>query len=131
MEIHEKIRTLRELKQWSQEEIAEKLEMSAAGYAKLEQGKTKLSIDKIEQIAKVFNIDYLELLNKDKPLLLWVGDNSQNFGSNYYAANDMLVAENEKLKLMLEYEKNIVMQKDNEIAALKEVIILLKQKLEK
>ena len=34
MELHEKIRVMREMNQWSQEEMAEKLAMSANGYAK-------------------------------------------------------------------------------------------------
>lgn len=33
MEIYEKIRTLRELNKWSQEYMAEKLGMTAGGYA--------------------------------------------------------------------------------------------------
>ena len=35
MEIHDKIRVMREINQWTQEEMAEKLEMSSNGYAKL------------------------------------------------------------------------------------------------
>lgn len=127
MELHEKIKTMRELKQWSQESMAEKLGMSVTGYAKIEQGKTRLSVDRLEKIAEIFDLNILELLSKDKPLFLLVGDNSQNFGSNYYGSNEALILENEKLKLMLNYEKNLVEQKDNEINALKEIIQLLKQ----
>ena len=53
MELHEKIKTMRELKQWSQESMAEKLGMSATGYAKIEQGKTRLSVDRLEKIAEI------------------------------------------------------------------------------
>lgn len=41
MELHEKIRLARELNKWSQEEVAEKLEMSPSGYAKIERGKLR------------------------------------------------------------------------------------------
>lgn len=44
MEIHEKIRMMRELNKWSQEDMAEKMEMSAGGYAKIERGETQLNI---------------------------------------------------------------------------------------
>lgn len=42
MGMHDKIRIMRELHQWSQEEMAEKMAMSPSGYAKIERGETKL-----------------------------------------------------------------------------------------
>ena len=57
MELHEKIRLARELNKWSQEEVAEKLEMSPSGYAKIERGETALNIPRLEQIAEIFHID--------------------------------------------------------------------------
>ena len=42
METYEKIRLARELNQWSQEEMAEKLEMSPSGYARIERGEVRL-----------------------------------------------------------------------------------------
>jgi ribosome-binding protein aMBF1 (putative translation factor) len=38
MEVHENIKFLRQFKSWSQEQMAEKLDMSLNGYAKIEQG---------------------------------------------------------------------------------------------
>lgn len=127
MELHDKIRAMREMNQWTQEEMAEKLAMSANGYAKIERGQTKLNLEKLEQIAQIFNIDIVELITKEKPLFLLVGDNSHNYGSNYYGSNEMLVAENEKLKITISHLQEIISQKDNEISALKEIIALLKQ----
>ncbi len=40
MKFHEKIRFMRQSKNWSQEDMADKLGMSVAGYAKIEQGRT-------------------------------------------------------------------------------------------
>ena len=40
MNVHEKIRKLRETKHWSQEEMAERMSMSLNGYAKIERGET-------------------------------------------------------------------------------------------
>ena len=54
METHEKIRLIRELNKWSQEEMAEKLAMSAGGYAKIERGETQLNIPRLEQLAAIF-----------------------------------------------------------------------------
>lgn len=63
MKINEKIRLLREERHWSQEEMANKLQMSTNGYAKLERGESRLYIPKLEQIADVFDVDVLELMS--------------------------------------------------------------------
>lgn len=57
METHEKIRLIRELNKWSQEEMAEKLAMSAGGYAKIERGETQLNIPRLEQLAAIFKVE--------------------------------------------------------------------------
>lgn len=62
MSVNEKIRTIRETRNWSQEDMAQKMNMSKNGYAKIERGETKLNLHKLEQIANIFNIDVLELI---------------------------------------------------------------------
>ena len=62
MKFHEKIRFMRQSKNWSQEDMADKLGMSVAGYAKIEQGRTDANFSKLEQIASVFELDVVELL---------------------------------------------------------------------
>lgn len=123
MEVHEKIRVMREVNQWSQEEMAEKLEMSPAGYAKIERGKTNLNLDKLKQIAQIFNIDVVELIaNQDKSFFFSVGDNTNNH--NYVGINEAVAMENQSLKLLLA-------SKESEIQTLKEMVALLKAKIDK
>lgn len=118
MEVHEKIRVMREINQWSQEEMAEKLDISPTGYAKIEHGKTNLTLDRLKQIAQIFNIDVVELIaQNERAFFFSIGDNSNHH--NYVGGDQILAMENEKLKLLLE-------AKENEITALKEVIGLLK-----
>ena len=62
MKTNEKIRQLRESRQWTQEEMATKLSMSTNGYAKIERGDTRSNLDRLEQISEVFGIDIVELL---------------------------------------------------------------------
>lgn len=66
MEIYDKICILRKLHQWTQEEIAEKLNMSVNGYSKIERGKSSINIEKLKQIAQVFNIDISELISSQQ-----------------------------------------------------------------
>lgn len=62
MKTYEKIRLMREMNQWSQEDVADKLNLSTNGYAKIERGETRLNLPRLEQIAEIFHIDLLDLL---------------------------------------------------------------------
>ena len=127
MEVHDKIRVMGEINQWSQEEMAEKLSMSPNGYAKIERGQSSINLDKLQQIANVFNIDMGELItSQDKSFFFSIGDHSNN--NSYFGASNMLAAENEKLNSLLEMKDILLAQKDAEIVALKEIIELLKAK---
>jgi len=71
MKFHEKIRFMRQSKNWSQEDMANKLGMSVAGYAKIEQGRTDTNFSKLEQIASVFELDVVELLSFGEKNVIW------------------------------------------------------------
>lgn len=106
---HENIKLLREMHKWSQEEMAEKLEMSPSGYAKIERGEVKLYSDK-------------------RNIYLLISENSQS-SSNYYNSDSALVLENEKLKLSLAHQEKLIEQYCSEIALLKEMNLLLKSQI--
>ena len=132
MSVNEKIRTIRETRNWSQEDMAEKINMSKNGYAKIERRETKLNLHKLEQIANIFNIDVLELIkNDDKNVLFFMNDHN----TNYYGSNENLTSEIDRLKLTISHKDEllkqrdlVIEQKDSEILALKEIISLLKSK---
>jgi transcriptional regulator with XRE-family HTH domain len=123
MKVHEKIRFVRQHKNWSQEEIAAKLGMSVNGYAKIEQGKTDAHFSKLEQIAKVLEMNILELLSVgEKNIIILIGENaiSDNICNNNYIKNTDSIISNskhstveiEKLKLMLKHKEQLLEQKD-------------------
>ncbi|EXI63131.1 hypothetical protein MHD_03055 [Mannheimia granulomatis] len=143
MEYNQKIRALREIKQWSQEEMAEKLNMSLNGYAKIERGETRLTLDKLEQIANIFNMDALEFMqNANKGIYFMMNESADNNTVYYGTTQENLTLEIEKLKLTLQLKENTIAHKDellqaktilleqkqDEIASLKEIIALLKGK---
>ena len=118
MESSEKIKIMREMNQWTQEEVAEKLGMSTTGYAKIERGQTNVSVEKLKQIAQVFNLNVAQLLDDDERFVICsISDNHSNY-NNYFGTNEKLSLENEKLKQLLN-------AKESEIEALKKVIALL------
>lgn len=127
MQTHEKIRTLRELNHWTQEEMAEKLEMSAGGYAKIERGENSPNIERLQQIANIFQIDVTELLKNEKGLVIQLNGDNNNQTSFYAASSNELIFEIEKLKLIIQHKDELLAQKDRELAAKEKIIELLQK----
>ena len=126
MNLNQKIRTIREQNAWSQEEMATKMNMSVNGYAKIERGETKLRLDKLEQIAQIFNLDIVELLSSDQQNIFLINEHS-NLSSNYYGksnGNDFVI---EKLNLIISHKDELLQKQSDEIASLKKIIALLDQ----
>ncbi|ALM47711.1 XRE family transcriptional regulator [Flavobacterium psychrophilum] len=96
--VEEKIRNIRELKNLTQEYMADKLGITQAGYSKLENGSTVLTYAKLTQIAKILEINiediiafdsqkYLSNRNKLKTnnlLGATIGDESSDFIKSLY-----------------------------------------------
>ena len=128
MSVNEKIRKIREAKDWSQEQMAEKLNMSLNGYAKIERGETKLYLDKLEQIAKVFDIDVVELMQSDGKNICFQIESP--LGSVYQGGGEtQMLIEIERLKLELSHAREkegllnkLLEQKDTEIKILKDLL---------
>lgn len=133
MSVNEKIRKFREAKDWSQEQMAEKLNMSLNGYAKIERGESKIYLDKLEQIAQVFDIDVIELIQSDGRNICFQIESP--LGSVYQGGGEtQLLIEIERLKLALSHVREkeellnkLLEQKDGEINSLRNLITLLKQ----
>ncbi|MFA9486310.1 helix-turn-helix domain-containing protein [Moraxella haemolytica] len=133
--IPQKIKIMREINQWSQEEMANKLHMSVNGYAKIERGETKLTLAKLEQIAQIFELDVLELMqNSNKNIYFLMNNESSDNNTAYCGTNDSIATDNEKLKMLLRHKDELLQNKDvlleqkqNEIDSLKEIITLLKK----
>lgn len=98
-----KIRYLREFNNYTQEYVADELEISQNAYSLLEKGTTKITIDRLFALSKIYNTTPFELLketyneNSFAPVSLAQGDNQKH--SNYPPA----LSELEKLM----YEQTI------------------------
>jgi len=112
--IGRKIRTLRDLKGYSQEYIAGKLDIAQNTYSKLEADPSKLSVDTLEKIAAILEVSVNDLLSEE-PMVL-------NFnGVNHGAQGNFEVIENFHSGQKELYEK-IIAAKDEEIARLNKII---------
>jgi len=121
MKIHDKIRFMRMEKGWSQEIMAEKLDMAIATYSNIERGITDIQASRLEQIADVFNISLVDLLSLgEKSITCLAGDN------NHHIQN--LIFSQEATALELQKMQFLVEQQTKEITYLKEIIDLMKNK---
>jgi transcriptional regulator with XRE-family HTH domain len=125
MQLHEKIKFIRNMKGWSQEEVAHRLGMSISGYGCIERGETDIPFSRLLYLAKVFEIDLLELLSVNEKNVFNLAGTNNNQSNWHVNSSDSvevikLRAEVEKLNMFLE-------QQTKEILYLKEIIELLKQ----
>lgn len=125
--MHDKIRMMREFRQLSQEDMAEKMNMSPSGYAKIERGETRLQYDKLVQIAQIFNVSLSDLVDNDKGVIFFMNKNGNNTSANYYSGDHSIMFEIEKLKLQLIHKDELLAQKEKELEMLRKMISLLEK----
>lgn len=63
--IKNKIKNIRELKNYTQEYMAEKLGVTQAGYSKIEKGKTSLSYEKLVEIGRILDVSVEDIISFD------------------------------------------------------------------
>lgn len=124
MSVQSNLCTLRAKLDLSQEQMAEQLGMSKNGYGKLERGESKLTIEHLQNIAQVFNIDVADLLKNGRDFNVLLGDNNGSYANKYYNDKQQI----ETLELIIAHKDELLTQKDNEIALLKELLKTYKDK---
>lgn len=119
VEVHEKIKLLRLTKDWSQEEVAEKLDMSPNGYGSIERGETDVNLSRLKQISQLFDVEPSALFDDGKNVFNFNG-NTQYSGcvhqhNQNYCGNGVCSPEYMQLKLDLEKQiaVNQQLEKDN------------------
>lgn len=131
MQIHEKIRILREFNKFTQEEIAEKLSISTSGYSKIERGETRLNIERLQQLADIFQVNIFDLMTQSNNNIIYEingGLGIAGFNNSSLEYNEKKQTEIERLTLIISHKDEIILQKEQEILNLKEIIALLKNK---
>ena len=62
----QKLKQIRELKNLSQEYIANQLGLSVRAYSKIETGETQLTINRLNEISRIMGVDPIEVLGFDE-----------------------------------------------------------------
>lgn len=114
MRVGEKIKKLRELKNYTQQYMADELELSLSGYGKIERDETDISISRLEKIAAVLDVDVNTILSFDERQVF-------NFNNNQ---NTMVSMRDQHINQMELIDK-IVNQYKDENQYLKDLIARL------
>lgn len=108
MKIGNKLRVFRTEKGYTQEKIADLLQISQASYSNLENNIGKVDLKTIQKISEIYEIDMISLLNQD----------GVNFNQNFNNTNNNSIINQLTDKLIEQYETRLK-EKDKIIAKLK------------
>lgn len=128
MSLPKTLKLLRESKKWKQEFVAEQLDISTNGYARMERGETALIHDKLEKLADIYQIklsDLVSIAEGEKNVIInsgTISNYSQQLGLYNIAEKDV-----EHLQTQLVLKEQIIQQQADEIASLKKIISLLEK----
>ena len=104
-----KIKQIRELKNFTQEYVAQQLGLSTRAYSKIETGETQLTINRLNEISAILEVQPMEVLGFDDKKIFNINHSTGNNGYN----NIM-------------YPEKLIQQYEETIQALKEQIAVMK-----
>ncbi len=110
-----KIKQIRELKNVSQEFVANQLGLSIRAYSKIETGETQLTINRLNEISKALGVDPIEILGFDDKQVF------NNCKDGNFGSGDGYIFNAFPEKLIQQYEKTIAVLED-EIKLLKSLL---------
>lgn len=125
------IRKLREERNWTQEQMAEKLGLTRNGYAKIERGESMPNLQRLDGIADMLGVKVTQLLKLDKSVIVQTQNYEANYYQNYqnYQNSEQLKTEIgqlsnniEKLQLIIRHKDELLAQKDKEIELLRRLL---------
>ena len=116
MEIGTKIKKLRELKNFTQEYMAQQLNVSQSTYSRFEKDDSDLTISMLKQISEILDVKVEDLINFNEKFVF------NNYSSNQ--ANQGYIVNNTQKEL---YEDHILSLK-NQVSHLKDLINKLTEK---
>jgi transcriptional regulator with XRE-family HTH domain len=95
-----KIRKIREFKNLTTKDMADRLEMTPQGYSRIERNEVPINTDKIEKIAEIFEMQPVELMAFDeKTVFNYFNNTNAGYNFNYFPAELKQLYE-DKIKLL-------------------------------
>lgn len=103
-----KIKQVRELKNFTQEYVATQLGLTTRAYSKIESGETQLTINRLNEISKILEVDPVEVLGFDDKQVFNNCRQEGNIGINHINVPEKLIQQYEKTIQILEDEVTLL-----------------------
>lgn len=121
--IHNKIKKLREQSGLTQQEIADKLHLHLKTWQKIENGITKLDVERLQQIAQIIGTTIEDLINvEDSVYIGEIKDNDVGFNNSSVTINHKSEEEKNLYERLIAEKDKIIADKDREIIFFKELL---------
>ncbi|WP_294186947.1 helix-turn-helix domain-containing protein [uncultured Sphingobacterium sp.] len=126
------LRSLRDEHGWSQEFVANELNISQPSYCSLEQDKTKLSIERATILAELYNVP-IAIFSEDKDSIINynLGRKSRTIINSNITKESLSLKEENLYQEIIEDKNNQIQHLKSEIAELRKNISFLQKQLEK
>lgn len=121
MELGTKIKKIRELRNFTQDYMAQKLSMSQSGYGKIERDETEVSYQRLQQIAEILSVSVEDITSFNERVVF-----SQM--NNQHATAGYIINQNFNEQQMRLYEMMIQQQKE-EIDYLRKMVETLQEQI--
>lgn len=109
----EKIKTIRELRGFSQEYVADQLGMAQNSYSKIETGQTRLLADTLRAVSEILGVSATDILSNRPTIINFEPEKTtQNFMRSEHGFSQ-------------EFFEKMISSKDHEIQNLKDIILSL------
>jgi len=114
VDYHKRIKSFREIKNYTQEYMAEVLHLSQRAYSSIENGQTQLTVERLFEIAKVLQVPINDIIGVDTQNIY-----NNSFNNNALHNKGMNFYQNSFDEQKILYER-LLQAKDDEIKELKD-----------
>jgi transcriptional regulator with XRE-family HTH domain len=98
MKIGNKIKKIRALKNYTQEYMAQPLNISLNGYGRLERDEVEITVNRLEDIDKILEMDLLQVLGFDENRIFNISYNHNNHNNSHALA---IIQNDEGFKMLI------------------------------
>jgi transcriptional regulator with XRE-family HTH domain len=107
--------------------MAEKLNMSTTGYAKIERGETQLKIPRLEKIAAALEMELEDILRFNEKTVFKGPFHDESCQNNYVNPAKEMLRELETSRLLIEQQKREIELLKEQVSQLKQIIELMRK----
>lgn len=117
LEYHKKIKQFREMRNFTQEYMADILKVSQRAYSSIENGQTQLTVERLFEISQTLQVNVGEIIGVDNKFIY-----NNNFNNNATQNKGNLVFNQDTFEEQKELYERLLKSKETEITFLRKII---------